>query len=740
MSAVAQSMQPTMRRPVPLSMRADLQTETMTFRGRPYWAVKDPISLRYHRLREEQYYLLRKLNGTRTLEALQQMLQQQFPHTHWGLTELQSLISDLHEKRLVVSQRSGQSEGLENQRKKTRRQKVMSGLMSFLFIRLPGVYPEPFLRATYPLIRWMFHPLSVAFVFLSVLAAMSLLTIQFDAVLRQMPEFQQFFAWPNLLYLMITMAVIKVFHELGHGYTCHHFGAESHSIGLMLLVFSPTLYCDVSDSWMLRSKWQRILIAAAGIYVEIFLSAVALFTWWYTETGLLHHLALNVFFVTTVSTVIFNMNPLMRFDGYYVLSDLLEIPNLQQRASQATLNAVGWNCFGIEPRPDPFEPDRGKGWVILFAVASSVYRCFVMVGIGIFLYSVLKPYRVEVLGIMLSTFSVSMMVGQFIYQVIRMVRAPRSKPLSRKRMAVTAAILVVVLLAVLRIPIPVYIQAAVMIQPHDVQHVYTKTPGTLDEIGVRSGDRVQRDQVLARLSNPQLEDELRQVELQISVEIQNERNALALSDPAEKQLAKKALATSQAQLQELQQQRSRLVLKAPTDGVIVSAEGQPRQEHSSDEHTLTTWYGDPLKDRNLGALLQPNTHLCSIAPDDQLEAVLYIDQSDRNDLQLGERIRLKFDHLPDQIYTGEITELSTQAVGYVPSSLSNKTGGPLPTVTDKDGRERLTSLAWKATVILDRDTGLFVSGLRGRARVVISSRSAGEWLQRWLRKTIHFRL
>lgn len=740
MSAATQSMQPTMRRPVPLRMRADLQTETMTFRGRFYWAVKDPISLRYHRLREEQYFLLTKLNGTRTLEELQHMLQMEYPHTHWGLTELQSLISDLHDKRLVSSERSGQSEGLETQRGKARKQKIVSGLMSLLFIRVPGVYPEPFLRRAYPWIRWMFHPLAVAFVFLSVIAALSLLTIQFDSVVRQMPEFQQFFAWPNLLYLMITMAVIKIFHELGHGFTCHHFGAESHSIGLMLLVFSPTLYCDVSDSWMLRSKWQRILIAAAGIYVEVFLSAVALFTWWYTETGLLHHLALNVFFVTTVSTVIFNMNPLMRFDGYYVLSDLLEIPNLQQRASQAVLSAVGWNCFGIEPRPDPFEPDRGKGWVIAFAVASGVYRCFVMVGIGVFLYSVLKPYRLEVLGILLSSFSVSMMVGQFVYQVIKMVRAPRAKPLSRKRMAVTAAIIGAVLLAVLQIPVPIYIQAAVMIQPHDVRHVYTRTPGMLDQIEVQSGDTVQKDQVLATLSNPQLEDELRQLELEITVEEQRKKNALAQSDPAQKQLAMKALSTRTAQLEELRQQYARLVLKAPADGVIVSAESQPQPEHASDDHSLDSWHGDPLKPRNTGALLQPNTHLCSIAPDERLEAVLYIDQSDRNDLETGQRIRLKFDHLPDQIYTGEITELSTQAIAYVPSSLSNKTGGPLPTVTDQGGRERLTSLAWEAKVILDRDAGLFVSGLRGRARVVISSRSAGEWLQRWLRKTIHFRL
>ncbi|MCH2211550.1 MAG: efflux RND transporter periplasmic adaptor subunit [Fuerstiella sp.] len=739
MSLMTQNMQPTMRRSIPLCMRNDLKMSSMQFRGRPYWTVKDPVSLRYHRLREEQYLLLTLLDGKRTLEELQRILQQKFPYAHWGLTDLQSLVSDLHEKRLVVSQRRGQAEGINRQRQKTQRQKLFSATMSLLFLRLPGVYPEPFLRRGYPWIRWIFHPLAILTVIGIVVSAMGLLAINFHVAMRQMPEFQQFFGWPNLLYLSMTIAVVKVFHELGHGFTCHHCGAESHSIGVMLLVFSPTLYCDVTDSWMLPGKWQRIAIAAAGIYVEVFLSAIALFCWWYTEPGLLHHLALNVFFVTSVSTVIINMNPLMRFDGYYLLSDFLEIPNLQQRSSQAVLNWIGWNCFGIEPRPDPFEPERGKAWLMSFAAGSGIYRGFVMVGIGIFLYTVLKPYRLQNLGVMLSVFSISMMVGQFLYRVVTMVRVPRSKQLSRKRMAVSALVVATVVLAVSQIPVPLYIQAAVMIQPHDVKHIYTKTAGTLREIRVQSGDQVRQDQVLATLTSPELDDRLRELEVEIAVQRQRRRNAVIQRDPAQKQLAENALASRLDQQREALQQHERLILKSPVSGAIVSAEVQPKEQKPSDDHSLEQWYGNPLETHNLGALLLPNTHLCSIAPNDRLEAVLFIDQSDRNDLQPGHPVRIKFDHLPNQVYEGDVTDLSAQAVAYVPSILSNKTGGPLPTVTE-EGRERLTGVAWKARVILNRDSGLFVSGLRGRARVVISSRSLGSWLYRWIRKTVHFRL
>ena len=733
-------MRPVMRRPLPLSGRTDLQARKMTFRGTPYWTVKDPVSLRYYRLREEQYILLTQLDGRRTLEELQGILQQKFPRTHWSLAELQALISDLHDKRLVTGLRSGQTEGIQTQRRKTQSRKIFSALTSLLFIRLPGIYPEPFLRIGYPWIRWAFGRLVVLSVLVLVVSSLGLLAVQFDTARRQIPEFQQFFAWPNLLYLWMTISVVKVIHELGHGFTCHHFGSESHAIGPMLLVFTPTLYCDVSDSWMLADKWKRIAIAGAGIFIEIFLSSIALFAWWYTETGLLHHLALNVFFITVVTTVIFNANPLMRFDGYYILSDLLEIPNLQQRASQFILDWTGWNCFGIETRTDPFEPERARGWVIGYALCSGVYRWIVMFGIAVFLYTVLRPYRLENLGVMLMIVSVGTMVARFGYQVVKMIRAPRTRPLSRGRMAATALVAALIFLAIAQIPVPVYVQAAVMIQPHDVKHVYTKTPGLLTKIRAQSGDAVQAGQQLASLKNPELDDRLRELELEIAVQEQRRFTAAAERKPAREQLAKNALASRNRELLEVRRQIERLNLTSPADGTVVLAQRQPKPQHSEDDVSLDAWYGDPLDPHNQGAFLETNTHLCSIAPDDRFEVVLYIDQSDRNELENGQRIRIKFDHLPQQICEGTVVEVSEKSVAYLPHVLSNKTGGPLATVTESDGRERLTSVAWQARVLLDDNPYAFVSGLRGRARFLVSSRPLGSWLRRWLRRTVHFRL
>ncbi len=172
------------------------------------------------------------------------------------------------------------------------------------------------------------------------------LGINFAEFERRVPTFQQFFSWPNVFLLWLTMGAAKFIHELGHGLACKHYGGECHEIGMAFMVFSPCLFCDVSDSWVLANKWKRIFIACAGMMIEVFLSALAMLAWWHSQPGLLHHLCLNMFMVTTITTVIFNANPLLRYDGYYILSDLLEIPNLRTKADRMFRECVQPSLLG----------------------------------------------------------------------------------------------------------------------------------------------------------------------------------------------------------------------------------------------------------------------------------------------------------------------------------------------------------------------------------------------------------
>jgi len=265
------------------------------------------------------------------------------------------------------------------------------------------------------------------------------------------------------------------------------------------------MYCDVSDSWMLKNRWQRIAIGAAGMCVETVVSSLALFLWWFTHPGLLHHLCLNIFFISTISTVIFNLNPLMRYDGYYMLSDLLEIPNLSEKARTLLRNAFAHTCLGIETREDAFMPQRGRGWLVTYAVASTVYRWIVLFGITLFLYTVLKPYDLQSIGVTLAWASLAGIVISLIVDVTRIITAPRNKPLSSTRIALSLAAVAAVGLAALTIPLPLHFEAPFLIEPNQVAHVYTSVPGTLEEVLVRPGMHVSRGELLLRLADPEKE-------------------------------------------------------------------------------------------------------------------------------------------------------------------------------------------------------------------------------------------
>ena len=280
------------RRPIPLIRRNDLRVKRIEYQGVGSYVVKDPVGLKYHRLQAEQYAVLELLDGKRSLEAIRDVLEHEFPTLTFTPVDVQHLISDLHQKGLAYSDRPGQGESLVQQHRKQRRQNMWRTLRNVLYIRLPGWDPETTLKFLYPFFRFMFRPWAVWLGFLFVLSSIVLLLVKFDHFQARLPEFQQFFGWPNLLYLSVTLAAAKIIHEFGHGLSCKHFGGECHEMGVMLLVFSPCLYCDVTDSWMLKNKWQRIIIGGAGMWIEIQLSALAIFVWWNTQPGLLNHLAL----------------------------------------------------------------------------------------------------------------------------------------------------------------------------------------------------------------------------------------------------------------------------------------------------------------------------------------------------------------------------------------------------------------------------------------------------------------
>lgn len=728
------------QRPVPLRGRNDLVVRRIEFQGVAHYVIKDPIGLTYHRLRYDQYLVLSLLDGRRNLEEIRDELVRQTPSLSPTLTDTQMLVADLHQKGLAYSTRPGQAESRIRQKRKKQWQTVLSGMTNILSLRLPGWDPDQFLTRMVPWTRWIYHPLTATIATLFVVSSWMLLIIQFRAFQAGLPAFHQFFGWPNLIFLWLTLACSKVIHEFGHGLSCKMFGSECHEMGVMLLVGSPCLYCDVSDSWMLRNKWPRILIGAAGMIIEVFLSAIAIFLWWLTEPGLLHYLCLNLFFVTTITTVIFNLNPLMRLDGYYMLSDFLEIPNLRPKADKLTRDWLAYLCLGIEPRHDPFMPQTNQIWFVVFTVASKLYGWFVLFSILIFLYTVLKPYGLQSIGQSMAVFAVVGIITQMGVNAYQMFSTPREEPIKKWRVVMTAIFLGVVVTAVGFVEIPFIQWAAFVIEPRDVHHVYVKVPGELMELNVRPGDYVHAGQILAILRDPHLDDLKRDLLTRLELKKTGLKIARAGQDPGEIAMAQEALDSVREQLAELSERMKNLVVVAPVAGIAVA----PPPQHSPNLHQLKTrlygWSGTPLEDRNAGAILAERTELLSIAPTEQMQANLFLSQADRHDIAVGTRVGLKFDHLPNRVFRGTISEIATAQTEYVPETMAVKNGGLLATTTDPDGRELLQEAAYQATIELDEAPELMRTNLRGNARFMAVNRSVFSWVWRYVRKTFHFKM
>lgn len=740
MSTLSESMTSSTERPIPLSVRDDLISKWIHYKGLGYWVIKDPVSLKYTRLHPEQFYILNLLNGELCPEEIKDEVHRQYPTLLLSISEIQQLIADLYRKGLLTSGRPGQGVTLIKQHREERKKKILSTFKSMLYLRLPGWDPETSLQKLYPYVQWMWRPWATTMFALLIISSWILIGVQFEVFRSKLPEFQQFFGWPNLMYMWFVLGAAKVVHEFGHGLSCKHYGGECHGMGIMFLVFSPCLYCDVSDSWMLRNKWKRIIIGGAGMYIEVIMSAIAVWVWWFTKPGLLNHLALNLFFVSTVTTVIFNANPLMRFDGYYMMSDFLEIPNLRQKADKHVRDTFGWYCLGIESQRDPFMPETGKFGFILFAIASAFYRWFVMFGITLFLYTVLKPYDLQSIGVTLAVVSIVTFIGGIFHNIYKIIKAPRTEPMNYYKVTATLTVTAAVILGILLIPVPMHFEAPFIVEGYGVKHVYTTETGRLDKVYVEPGQKVEKGQLLASIVNLEKEDELNKLNMERKVQEEEIAKYLALDDQAGIKVSKEKLETIEERITEIEGHLKNMKVVAPISGTVIAPASQPEPKLSDSKKQLSRWFGSPLDAKNVNCYLEERTHMLSIAPELRFQAVLFIDQEYRNDFKLNQNVELKLEHLPEKTYQSSIERVAHGHLDYVPPTLSNKMGGEVPTVTDKDGREKLTSTAYQAIVPLDEDVKLFRANMRGKARFEVSQLTTGQWLWRYFRKTFHFRL
>ncbi|MCE9544991.1 MAG: HlyD family efflux transporter periplasmic adaptor subunit [Planctomycetia bacterium] len=736
-------------RPLRLVMRPDLAVREHRYQGERSWVVKDPLGLKYFRLRREEYAILKLLDGRSSLDDLKEQYEADFSPRKITHDELAHFVGNLHQNGLVHSLLPNQGTQLKQRRDERRKEEFVSTLTNLLSLRFRGVDPQRLLDWLLPYTSWFFTPLAAAAALLLGLSAVTLILVQFEAFHARLPGSHEFFAAGNWIYLAAAMAVTKVLHELGHGLSCRKYGGECHEIGLMMLVMTPCLYCDVSDSWMVKSKWQRATIGAAGMYVELVIAALATFVWWFSVPGLLNNLMLSVMFVCSVSTVVFNGNPLLRYDGYYILADLLEIPNLRQKAGSVVTHKLGAWLLGLEEPEDRYLPRRGQAWFALYAVTSVVYRWMVVGGVVFFLCHVLKPYGLEIIGQMLGGLAVVGLVAQPLWGLKRFLSVPgQLEKIHLPRVALTLGLVVMALLFALAIPLPHRVYCALEVQPHEAAQVFVEVPGVLREVKVRAGDHVEAGDVLATLENldsrleiAKLSGECDEDEAKLNM-LQHLRHLHnASSKEAESQIAEleKSLASVRERLAERQRDLGHLTLRSPRSGIVLPPPMVKATAKS--EEGLVAWSGTPLDRQNLGTWLNTGSQACYIGNPKQLEAVLVIDQADIQFIHEGQEVALLLDSMAGRSIVGKVAAISQAELKTSSQRMSTKHGGQLDTRSDPEtGQERPASPSYQASVVLDNSDHVLRLSLKGEARVQVGTETLGRKLWRFLSRTFYFNL
>lgn len=266
MATLSDSLVSSAARKLRIRKRPDLSARRQHYLGESYWVVKDPVGLNYYRFQEEEFAILNMLDGDTSLDEIKERFEAQFPPQKITLEELQQFLGTLHRSGLVIASVPEQGQQLHKRSGDRKRKELVNTFSNILAIRFKGIDPERILTALYPWTRWLFHPVTLWLCVLAWAGALLLIMVHFQVFRSKLPEFYQFFTPTNALWMAGVLAVTKIFHEFGHGLACKHFRGECHEMGVMILVLTPCLYCNVSDSWMLPNKWYRAGIGAAGIF------------------------------------------------------------------------------------------------------------------------------------------------------------------------------------------------------------------------------------------------------------------------------------------------------------------------------------------------------------------------------------------------------------------------------------------------------------------------------------------
>ncbi|MDY0746529.1 hypothetical protein SNE35_18595 [Paucibacter sp. R3-3] len=545
-------------------LRGHVRIHRHVYRGEIWYVVEDRVAGKYHRFNPGSYRVIGLLDGERSLQQVWERLSAAMDEHTPSQDELVNLFGQLYAADLIQCDVTPDVAELFERGGRQRRSKWLQRFANPVSLRFPLVDPDAWLgrviAAAGPLARLPGLLLWLAVVLPAVLLAPS----HWSELTGNINE--RLLTVDNLVLLALLFPLLKAAHEMGHGLAAKRFGGEVHEMGVMLLVFFPVPYVDASSSSAFASRWPRMLVGAAGMLTELFIAALAFYLWLVLEPGFVRSLAFNVIVLASMTTLMFNANPLLRYDGYYIFADAIESPNLGQRATDYWAWLMRYHLFGQHQAEPPLSTPGERRWFLVYAPLALAYRLFVLFSIAIFIAS-----RYFFVGVLIAAWGIfaSLLIPWF-RGLKRLAGDPALEPQAnrvRRVLWIAGSSLALLLFVV---PLPHHSVATGVVWPSDNAVLRAGGAGFIAKLLLRPGERVRPGQTVAELVDPALDARLGEQRGRLALAQAKYDAAFGVS-PTRAALLAEEMRREQAALASLEDEAAKLVVRAEVAGTLLLA-------------------------------------------------------------------------------------------------------------------------------------------------------------------------
>jgi putative peptide zinc metalloprotease protein len=531
--------------------------------GSPSWIIVDPIRNKYFSIGWTAFQLLSRWSVGKASLLIERIKKESALDIQ--VDDIQSLLSFLYANSLTLDPASGSSNDYYEQYIASKPNFLVWLIHNYLFIKIPLVKPTRFLRRTLVYVEPLFSTTVISLIGLIGLVGLYIVGRQWDTFTS---TFLYFFNVQGFIFYFISLVFIKILHELAHAYTVVRYGCQVPTMGVAFLVMFPLLYTDTSDTWRIKSAKERVHVGAAGMMMELYIACIATFCWGFLPDGILKSAAFILATTSWIMSLAINLNCLMRFDGYYILSDLLGIQNLQKRAFEVGKWKLTELLFGLGLRPPEALSASMIKKLYIYAWSVAVYRFFLFIGIAILVYYMFF----KLLGIILFTVEILWFIVIPVFKLIQGWWGLRDKIIRSRRFYITTTLFFIVVAAVIY-PWNTSIVIPAVYESHEKATLYASSSGYIENNLMEKGQAVEEGEILIKLTSPELEFEIESTLKEIDIlRLQAKRIAASSDELSNIQVIVQQLQETRSKLDGLYEKQNQFTIRAPINGVIYDME------------------------------------------------------------------------------------------------------------------------------------------------------------------------